>query len=322
MRKYAIRRFYQTIIVLWVVMSLLFILFRMMPGDPTSMLVDESLDEIARKKLLVEWGLDAPLYVQYFVFLKNLAQFNFGVSFFYRTPVWESLYSPLFNSMVLMGTGLFTAIGLGIVLGAYLGWKRGGKLERFGLIFSLMLRSTPIFWLGIIVLMIFAYWLALFPTGRMRVTGYAADNLLQTYLSLDFLWHMALPLLTAILHFLSDPLLVMRTSMLEVRGEEFLEFLKSIGLPERSLIRHSMKNALLPVVTFIALSVGFVFGGQVLLEVVFAWPGMGREMLLAIERRDYPIAQGSFILMSSMVILMNFVVDLLYGYLDPRIKYE
>jgi peptide/nickel transport system permease protein len=272
--------------------------------------------------LRVEWGLDAPLYVQYFVFLKNLVLFNFGVSFFYRIPVWEALYSPLFNSIVLMGTGLVIAIGIGILLGAYLGWKRGGKLERFGLIFSLMLRSTPIFWLGIIVLMVFAYWLALFPTGRMRVTGYAAANLFQTYFSLDFLWHLALPLLTAILHFLSDPLLVMRTSMLEVRGEEFLEFLESIGLPQRSLIRHSMKNALLPVVTFVALSVGFVFGGQVLLEVVFAWPGMGREMLLAIERRDYPIAQGSFILMSSMVILMNFVVDLLYGYLDPRIKYE
>ena len=171
------------------------------------MLVDESLDEIARKKLLVEWGLDAPLYEQYFIFLKNLLMFNFGVSFFYRIPVWEALYSPLFNSIVLMGTGLFIAIGLGIVLGAYLGWKRGGKLERFGLIFSLILRSTPIFWLGIIVLMVFAYWLALFPTGRMRVTGYVAANLFQTYFSLDFLWHLALPLLTAILHFLSDPLL-------------------------------------------------------------------------------------------------------------------
>jgi peptide/nickel transport system permease protein len=322
MRKYVIRRFYQTIIVLWVVMTILFVLFRMMPGDPTSMLVDESLDQVARQKLLVEWGLDAPLYQQYFVFLKNLVMFNFGVSFFYRIPVWEALYSPLFNSIVLMGTGLCIAICLGILLGAYLGWKRGGKLERFGLIFSLMLRSTPIFWLGIIVLMVFAYWLALFPTGRMRVTGYVAANLFQTYFSMDFLWHLALPLLTAVLHFLSDPLLVMRTSMLEVRGEEFLEFLESMGVPERSLIRHSMKNALLPVVTFIALSVGFVFGGQVLLEVVFSWPGMGREMLLAIERRDYPIAQGSFIIMSSMVILMNFVVDLIYGYLDPRIKYD
>jgi peptide/nickel transport system permease protein len=203
MRKYAIRRFYQTIIVLWVVMTILFVLFRMMPGDPTSMLVDESLDEIARKKLLVEWGLDAPLHQQYLIFLKNLALFNFGVSFFYRVPVWEALYSPLFNSIVLMGTGLAIAIGMGIMLGAYLGWKRGGKLERFGLIFSLILRSTPIFWLGIIVLMVFSYWLALFPTGRMRVTGYVAANLFQTYFSLDFLWHMALPLLTAILHFLS-----------------------------------------------------------------------------------------------------------------------
>lgn len=322
MRKYVIRRFYQTIIVLWVVMTIMFVLFRLLPGDPTSMLINQSLDEVARHKLLVEWGLNAPLYQQYFIFLKNLLHLKFGESFFYRIPVWQAIYLPLCNSIVLMGMGMTLAIGLGILFGAYLGWKRGGKVERFGLVFTLMLRSTPIFWLGIIMLMIFSYGLGLFPTGMMRSIGFFGGTLFSTYFSTDFLWHLALPLLTAMLYFLADPLLVMRTSMLEVRGEEFLEFIESLGIAERSLVRHSMRNALLPVVTFVALSVGFVFGGQVLLEVVFAWPGIGQEMLMAIERRDYPVAQGCFIIMSSMVILMNFIVDLIYGYLDPRIKYD
>ncbi len=321
MRKYLIRRFFHTIIVLLVVMTILFVLFRMLPGDPTAMMIDQSLDEVARQQLLAEWGLDAPLYQQYLIFLKNLVHLNFGISFFYQKPVWQALYSTLWNTIVLMGTAMSTAVGMGIFLGAYLGWKRGSRRERFGLVMALVLRSTPIFWLGIIVVMVFSYWLVLFPTGGMRRIGYSAESLFWTYISVDFLYHLALPFLTAMLHFISDPLLVMRTSMLEVRGEEFLEFLESIGLPERAVRRHCTKNALLPVVTFVALMVGFVFGGQVLLEFIFSWPGMGREMLLAIERRDYPVAQGSFIIMSSFVILMNFVVDILYSYLDPRIKY-
>jgi peptide/nickel transport system permease protein len=321
MRKYLIRRFFHTIIVLLVVMTILFVLFRMLPGDPTAMMIDQSLDEVARKQLLVEWGLDAPLYQQYLIFLKNLSHLNFGISFFYQKPVWQALYSTLWNTIVLMGTAMSIAVGVGIFLGAYLGWKRGSRRERFGLVIALILRSTPIFWLGIIILMIFSYWIALFPTGGMRSIGYSASNLFWTYFSLDFLFHMFLPFLTATLYFLADPILVMRTSMLEIRGEEFLEFLESIGLPQRSIRMHCTRNALLPVVTFVALMVGFVFGGQVLLEYIFSWPGMGREMLLAIERRDYPVAQGSFIIMSSIVILMNFLVDILYSYLDPRIKY-
>jgi len=220
-----------------------------------------------------------------------------------------------------MGTGISMAVGIGVLLGAYLGWRRGSRLERFGLILALILRSMPIFWLGIILLMIFTYWLTLFPTGGMRSTGYASSNLFWTYFSLDFLYHMVLPLLVAALHYLPNPLMVMRTSMLEIRGEDFLQFAESIGLPESALMRHCAKNALLPVVTFVALMAGFALGGQVLLEFIFAWPGMGREMLLAIERRDYPVAQGSFIILSTLVIFMNFLVDILYCYIDPRIKY-
>lgn len=321
MRDYLLRRLYQTVIVLLVVTSLVFIMFRMMPGDPTVMMIDQSLDEVARHQLLVEWGLDAPLYQQYLIYLKNILHLNLGISFYYKRPVWDVIYSTLWNTIVLMGTALSFAIGIGVVLGAYFGWNRGSWSERLGLVMALFLRSTPIFWLGIIILMVFTYWLCLFPTGGMRSIGYSAPNLFWTYFSFDFLHHMFLPFLTALLYFFADPLMVMRTSMLEVRGEDFLEFVESIGIPKAALMRHCARNSLLPVVTFISVMIGFVLGGQVLLETVFAWPGMGREMVLSIDRRDYPVAQASFLIMSIVAILMNFFVDIIYSYLDPRIKY-
>jgi peptide/nickel transport system permease protein len=320
-RSYLVRRFLQTLVVLFAVVTLVFVMFRLLPGDPTAMLVDQSLDEAARQRLLVEWGLDKPLLDQYLTFLKNIAQFNFGVSFYYQAPVWQAIHTAWWNTVVLMGLAMVVALAAGVVIGAYLGWKRGSAAERTGLVTALVLRSTPIFWLGILVLMVFSYWLRLFPTGGMRAVGYQSDGLLATYLSFDFALHLALPLLTASLYFIADPMMVMRTCMLEVKGEDFLEYLDALGFSERARMRHCARNALLPVVTFASIMVGFVFGGQVLLEIVFAWPGIGREMVLAIERRDYPIAQATFVVMSVMVIVMNFVVDILYSYIDPRIRY-
>ena len=321
MRDYLIRRFYQTIIVLFVVTSLLFVLFRIMPGDPTAMMIDQVLDEAARQQLLKEWGLDAPLYKQYLVYFKNFIRLDFGMSFHYEQPVWKAIGHTLWNTIVLMGAGISFAVGIGIFLGIYLGWRRGSKRERFGLVIALFIRSTPIFWLGIIILMVFTYWLGLFPTGGMRTVGYPASNLFQVYFSLDFLYHMTLPFFTAMLYFMADPLMIMRTSMLEIRGEDFLGFVESIGLPKIALQLHCARNALLPVVTFVALMAGHVFGGVVLLEIIFGWPGMGREMVLSIERRDYPVAQAAFMIMATIVILANFLVDILISYLDPRIKY-
>jgi peptide/nickel transport system permease protein len=318
---YVIRRLLQTLVVLFAVITIVFVLFRLLPGDPTSMLVDQSLDELARQRLLVEWGLDKSLFVQYLTFLKNIASFNFGLSFYYQAPVWQAIYTAWWNTVVLMGIAMIIAFVAGVVIGAYLGWWRGSTSERVGLATALCLRSMPIFWLGILVLMVFSYWLHLFPTGGMRQVGYHSTSLIGTYLSFDFMLHLALPLLTAALYFVADPMMVMRACMLEVKGEDFLEYLDALGFSERDRMRHCARNAMLPVVTFASIMVGFVFGGQVLLEIVFAWPGIGREMVLAIERRDYPVAQATFIVMSVIVILMNFVVDILYSQLDPRIRY-
>ena len=322
MRAYLTRRIGHTLLVIWVVLSLIFIMFRLLPGDPTSMMVDQNLDEAARQHLLEDWGLTGSLWQQYFAYLINVVQFKFGDSFFYRMPVWQAIGSNWWNTVVLMGAAMVIALFSGVVIGAYLGWRRGSGAERAGVVLALVLRSTPIFWLGILFLMVFAYWLQVFPTGGMRSTGQSSASLLETYLSWDFAFHMVLPLFTASLYYFADPMMVMRTCMLEVKGEDFIDYLEALGLPERRRIWHCGRNAILPVATFTSVMVGFVFGGQVMLETVFSWPGIGREMVLAIERRDYPIAQASFLIIAVVTIAMNFVVDMLYFALDPRIRHE
>ena len=157
MNKYLIRRLYQTVLVLLIVVTIVFVLFRLLPGDPTDMMVDRSFDEVTRQRLLAEWGLDAPLYEQYIVFLKNLFQLNFGESFYYRVPAGTAIYLCLWNSIVLMGTAMAMSLSTGFVLGIYLGWRRGSRRERFTLILAMFLRATPIFWLGIILLMILTF---------------------------------------------------------------------------------------------------------------------------------------------------------------------
>lgn len=321
-RDYIIRRLFHTLIVLFAIMAILFAVFRLMPGDPTAVLVDSQLSASDQQAMLAQWGLDQPIPVQFWRYLKNLFTGDFGMSFYYRQPVLQVLSGPIWNTLILMTASMSVAVFLGVLLGAVLGWRRGSKLEQFGVVGGLFLRSIPIFWLGILLLMIFTYWLRIFPTGGIRTSGYEATSLLGIYFSWNFLYHLTLPFATALLYYLADPLLIMRTSMLEIKGEDFLEMAKAKGLKDYQVMKHCVRNAILPVITFVAVWSGFAFGGQVLLETVFAWPGMGREIVQAVTRHDYPVAQAAFFLMSFVVVIMNFIVDLLYGYLDPRIVYQ
>jgi peptide/nickel transport system permease protein len=186
----------------------------------------------------------------------------------------------------------------------------------------LAIRSLPDFLLGILLLMVFTYGLGWFPVGGMR--SYQLQDLpfLQLMVTPDFLRHLFLPFLCATLSLLPEPLLIMRTSTLETRGEEFLELLKAKGHSQLGVLRHAARNSLLPVVSWTSLMVSFAFGGQILIETVFNWPGLGREMVLAVSRLDYPVAQAAFFLMAAVVIVVNFIIDLVYGYLDPRITYR
>jgi len=307
---------------LLVLTSILFFMFRFLPGDPLTMYIDAALPLEAQKAVMNQFGLDKPLHEQYLKFLINTSKGEFGRSFYYRAPVSELLAEKLLSTLILMGTSITLAFFLGVTLGTLMAWKRGSRFEIGGLGIVLTLRSAPEFWTGLMALVLFSYKLDLFPIGGMHTPGQEFTSLFSKYISLDFLHHLVLPSIVLGAYYLATPLLIMRNSMLEVMGEDFIEMATAKGLRERTVIfRHAMRNALLPVVTVLALMIGFAVGGQVLIETVFRWPGMGREMVLAVQRQDYPVAQATFFMLGVMVISLNFIVDLLYGYLDPRVTY-
>lgn len=316
--KYIVGRVAQTILTLYVVFTLMWILFRAVPGDPTAIFVSGQLSPEDIESLRKLWGLDQPLYVQYFKYMKNLFSGDLGISFSYREPVLDVLIPSIKNTLILMIPATLMAIVVGTISGSYLGWRRGSKKERLGVILSLSVRSFPVYLTGILVLMVFSHWLGWFPLGGIRTIG--AVGLSWWGRFLDVTGHLALPLTVAFLYYVGDVVVISRTSILELIGEEFLEFAKARGLSDSKVRRIARRNAVIPVVTYSTILVGFAFGGQVLLEMVFTWPGVGRLMVSSVEVHDYPVAQAAFFVMATVVIVANLLVDLLYGYLDPRIS--
>lgn len=324
MLRYIFRRLGQAGLTLFVLSALVFFLFRVLPSDPTAAMVDVSLDASEIARLTAEFGLDKPLLTQYGIYLKNIiTKGDFGTSFFYKQSVVKILGDKILNTLILSLTAIAVAYIVGSLLGALMAWYRGSRGEIVGVVLGLFFRAAPEFWVGMVFLMLFAYGLGWLPHSGMRSVGYKADTLLQTYLSLDFLRHLILPATVAALHMLSTPMLLMRNAMLEVRKEEFVELAYAKGLPTRLIIfRHAARNALLPVVTTLATAIGRSVGGMVLVEHVFSWPGLGKEIVLAATRYDFPVAQAAFLMIAALIMLMNIIADLLYSYLDPRIAYK
>ena len=318
--KYIFARIGQTILTLFVVLGILWVLFRALPGDPTAIYISGRLSQEDIDLLRKSFGLDEPIYRQFFKYIFNFLRGDFGISFHFREPVINVLKTHLANTFILMAPAMLAAFFGGVMIGSRLGMKRGTIKERIGVIFSLFVRSFPIYLSGIICLMVFAHYLGWFPLGGMRTIGLFSDSWLEN--SLDIAYHVILPLSVAALYFVGDIVVIARTSMLELLGEEFLEFAKGKGLGEKKVRKIAMRNALIPVITYSTVMIGFAFGGQVLLEIVFSWPGIGRLMVESVSRLDYPMAQASFFVMALAVILGNLVIDLFYGYLDPRITYE
>jgi len=323
MWSYIINRLFQMLVTLLVLSTLIFFLFRILPGDPLSMFIDAALPVEAQEAVMKQFGLDKPLWQQYVTYMSNLFRGEFGVSFHYRQPVIEIIGEKVWSTAILMGAALLIAFAVGVLGGAVMAWIRGSKIEILGTALALFFRSAPVFWTGMVVLLIFSYRLGWFPAGGMRSVGTEVLSNWDKFVSLDFLHHLVLPALTAALYYIATPLLVMRTAMIEVMNDDFIEMARAKGLSEwKVLTRHAMRNSLLPVVTVLCLMVGFAIGGQVLVETVFRWPGLGREMVAAIQRNDYPVAQATFFLMGILVIFLNLVADLLYGILDPRVTYD
>ncbi len=323
MGKYILKRIGIMILMFILISTMIFFLFRAMPGDPTAFVVDPSIPKEAREALLEKYGLHESKFVQYKIFLKNLMKLDFGESYFYGKPVIQIIAERLPATLILMLSAMIFAYAIGVMLGTSIAWKRGGILESISVFVTLFFRSAPTFWVGLMAIIIFSTALKWFPAQGMRTAGYVGETFKEVFLNLDFLKHLILPSIVAGLYFLATPMLIMRNSMLEVMDEDYIEMAKAKGLSDKRIrYAHAARNALLPVITSGALFIGSAIGGQVLLEVVFSWPGLGREIVQAVTRHDYPLAQGSFIIISMVMMFMNLVADVLYAALDPRISYD
>ena len=303
------------------VITILFFLFRQVPGGPMSAIVSPRMNEAARQAVIEQYGLNEPLWRQYLLYMWNVFHLDFGQSFYYGQTVYSLIADRFLNTMSLMVTALVISYTVGTFLGAQLGWMRGTTKERAGMLVVLLIRSTPVFWTGMIVLYVFAFQLDIFPLGGMRGMQASYTTNAEKFLSTNFLYHLVLPVFTLCTFYTGLPLLLMRNNLLEVLSEDYIKTARAKGLTERRILfRHAARNAILPVVTAFAIAIGFAVGGQVLIEQVYSWPGLGREMVQASLRSDYPLAQGAFMLLSVIVITMNFFADLTYSYLDPRVR--
>jgi len=316
------RRFLHMLFVLWAIATLLFLMFRLMPGDPSTAYIDPNFTGEQRQLVLQQFGLDRPLPEQYLIFMGNLAKGEFGLSFRQRQPVTGLMLAVLPNTLLLTLTALIAAYAFGSLLGALIAWKRGSLLETISIPIVLATRAAPEFWIGMLVLAVFAFGLGWFPSGGANTAGASYASEWQRIVSIDFLRHLALPALALAIYLHGLPVLLMRSNMLEVMREEFVTMARMKGLPEGVvMLRHAARNALLPLVTAFAISFGQLFGGNVVIETVFSWPGLGRMLVEAVANSDYPLAQGAFLTIAFVLVLMNFVADLVYGLIDPRVAH-
>lgn len=321
--KYILKRIVIVLFTLFILISIVFFMFRVIPGDPVSMFIDSGLDKESQKLMMKMYGLDKPLFEQYVIYIKGIFRGDFGISFTYSKPVIEVIGERFLNTLVLTTTSLLIAFTIGTSAGSYLAWHRNTKIDLIGTVAALIIRCAPVFWTGMILLSVFAFKLEWLPLGGMTTVGNNYTSFIDKIFSLDFLRHLILPAITSALYSMATPTLLMRTSMLEVVREDYIELAFAKGVSERNVrIKHAMRTALLPVVTIFAVQAGLAIGGSVLVETVFRWPGMGREIVLAVGSRDYPMAQGAFLFIGFATITFNLLADVLYAYLDPRVSLD
>jgi peptide/nickel transport system permease protein len=299
-----------------------FFLFRIMPGDPVKILTRTKGLELSaeqQRALIVDLGLNEPLPQQFVTYVSDTLRGNLGLSFSHPdVPVLDLFLEFLWPTVLLVGASTVLSTIVGLLMGIYSGWRRGGTLDFTSMGFGLLFYSMPEFWLGILLLIFFAVTLGLFPTGGFESVSGGASGLAKVG---DVVNHMFLPCLTLTLAYLGEYYLLMRSSLLDVEGEDYVMTARAKGLMEKMVLwRHAVPNALLPTVTLVALNFGFVIGGAITVETVFSYPGLGLLTYDALQAKDYPLLQGMFLFFSAAVIVANLVADVLYSYLDPRVR--
>ncbi len=317
---YVLKRVAISLVTILIIISFNFFLFRILPGDPVRLLfrnpnlTKEQIDALNRK-----FGLDKPLYEQFLIYVFNSLRGEFGLSFFYRKSVFDILVPRLINSIVLILPATVIAILLGMLFGVLAAWRRGDRVDVSILAVSMGLYSIPTFWLGGMFILLSIYYLHL-PIGGMVTHGITHQDIFS-YLE-DLFSHLILPLVTLTLVLYGQFTIIMRNSLIDVLTEDYIQAALAKGLSVSRLLRkHALPNAMLPMISIIAINLGLVVGGAVLTETVFNWPGVGRLIYDAILRRDYPILQGAFYIIAVSVVLANLIADILYGFLDPRVRY-
>jgi peptide/nickel transport system permease protein len=317
------RRLVSAVITILLIVFVNFLLFRAMPGSPERVIlrgtpnVTQERLEAARER----WGLNDPVFPDQFVaFVGATVSGDLGFSFVARgQTVTEVLAQRIWPTVILFGLGEAVAIVLGLALGAYSGWRRGGPVDYVGNGVSLFLYSTPYFLFGMILLLIFATGLGWFPTFGMSTAGASYDGIGERMI--DFLAHLALPVTTVALGLVGHYAIVVRSSIIETMSDDYITTARAMGLRDGRILRHhALPNALLPTVTLIAINLGYVVAGAITVEIVFNWPGLGTLTVEALTARDYPVLQGIFLLLSVSVVLANLLADLVYGLLDPRVR--
>lgn len=321
--RYILQRLGLMLVSLFAVITILFLLFRLLPGDPATVLVSPRFSDEQRQALLEQYGLTQPLYIQYIKYLANLAQGNLGVSFQYGRPVLPFILNKTLNTISITMPAVLLAFTIGPFIGAVFAWYRNGAVDKYGTGAVLLAFAAPIFWTGMLAIMVFSFWLNWLPVGGMRSATYTETSILGRFLAWDFVKHAILPIVIFFLWRLSQPTLIIRNNMIDLLGAPFLKLKRAEGLSERNVIfRHAARNALLPLIHYSALAIGFAFGGSIILETVFSWPGVGRAMWTAVLSRDYPVAQAAFLMISTIIIVLNFFVDIISVYIDPRVTEE
>ena len=287
-------------------LSLMIFLFVRVTGDPTVLLVEPGASREDLAALRADLGLDRPLIVQYASFVKDVVRGDFGRSFYYRTPVLELYASRLPNSLLLAVAAMVFSLVIGIPSGILAAIRVNGWWDRAGKIFGLLGLSMPSFWVGLLLILFFSVYLGWLPSSGSGTV-----------------LHVLMPAFALGWYFAAAHMRLTRSSMLEVLGSEYVKLARLKGLPEALVIaKHAFKNALIPVLTLAGINLVLMVNVAVVVETVFAWPGIGRLLYEGVAFRDFPVVQATVLLSGSMIVVVNLVVDILYAVIDPRIRYE
>ena len=318
-KEFAVKRLLLSLVTVFVIIGINFVIFRIVPGDPTRLLFSRpGADPQRIMEIKAEFGLDKPMWMQFIIYLQQLFRGNLGYSFAQKMPVLDLILMRLPQTVLLVGTAAVLATVLGTALGAVAGWKRRTKTDSSILLFSLVTYATPTFCMGLILLIFFAFKLRMFPLGGISTPASGLSGLAHWA---DVLRHMFLPLVAMMFWYLGEYVLITRSSMLDVLSKDYITTARAKGLKNFTILKdHALRNALLPVITLTGINLGFVVAGAIEVETVFAWRGIGELIYDSVMKRDYPILQGTFLILTISVVLANLAVDLIYASLDPRVK--